>query len=47
MTPLFQFKIWVSGLTSSSVEMASKGDLGIEFELEKFPVEKKICHHMK
>ena len=27
-----------AGLTSSSVEMASKGDLGIELELEKFLV---------
>ena len=30
------------GLTSSSVEMASKGDLGIELELDKYLVEKKI-----
>ena len=30
-----------AGLTSSSVEMASKGSLGIELDLEKFLVEKK------
>ena len=27
----------VAGLTSSSVEMASKGDLGIELNLSKVP----------
>ena len=31
-----------AGLTSSSVEMASKGGLGIELDLEKVLVEKKI-----
>ena len=30
-----------AGLTSSSVEMASKGNLGIELNLTKFLVEKK------
>ena len=35
-----------AGLTSSSVEMASKGGLGIEIELDKALVEKHI-HHMK
>ena len=31
----------VPGLTSSSVEMASKGELGIELNLEKYHAEKK------
>ena len=30
-----------AGLTSSSVEMASKGELGIELELDKVHVEEK------
>ena len=36
-----------AGLTSSSVEMASKGELGIELNLEKYLAERKICHLMK
>ena len=32
----------VAGLTSSSVEMASKGELGIELNLDKIFVEKRI-----
>ena len=31
-----------AGLTSSSVEMASKGNLGIEIELDKVPCRRKI-----
>ena len=31
-----------TGLTSSSVEMASKGELGIELNLDKVLVEKRI-----
>ena len=31
-----------AGLTSSSVEMASKGELGIELHLDKVPCREKI-----
>ena len=31
-----------AGLTSSSVEMAHKGDLGIELNLDKVPCREKI-----
>ena len=37
---LLQYKIWVPGLTSSSIEMASKGNLGIEINLNEVLVEK-------
>ena len=31
-----------AGLTSSSIEMASKGNLGIELDLDKVRVERKV-----
>ena len=36
-----------AGLTSSSVEMASKGNVGIEIDLDEIPVREKTCQVMK
>ena len=36
-----------AGLTSSSVEMASKGNVGIEIDLDEIPVREKTCQATK
>ena len=36
-----------AGLTSSAVEMAGKGNLGIELDLDKVPCREEKCQLMK